>query len=139
MEIYDAYKLLGLEPKATQKDIQDAYRRLAKIWHPDINKSPEAEEKFKHINIAYEMLSKQQVPPQFANYARGYGFNPYINMDIDEIFKQAFKGQQGTHKATHYSLTLNLDGFSDGTAELIIEILAKNGIQINTYNVQSNG
>jgi curved DNA-binding protein CbpA len=136
LEIYDAYKLLGLEPSASQKEMHDAYRRLAKVWHPDINHSPEAEENFKQINIAYELLSKQpEIPPNYA----GYGFNPYGSMDINEIFRQAFRGQQGAHKATKYSMTLNLDGFPDGTAERIIEILAKNGIQISKYNVQSNG
>ena len=136
MEIYDAYKLLGLGPSASQKEIHDAYRKLAKIWHPDINHSPEAEENFKRINIAYDLLTKQpETPPNYT----GYGFNPYYNMDLNEIFRQAFKWQQGAHKATRYSMTLNLDGFPDGTAERIIEILAANGIQIGKYNVQSNG
>jgi hypothetical protein len=60
-------------------------------------------------------------------------------MNINDIFQQAFKGQQYAHRASRYSMTLNLDGFPDGTAERIIEILAKNGIQISKYNVQSNG
>ncbi|NBU99466.1 MAG: J domain-containing protein [Spirochaetia bacterium] len=50
------YTVLELKPNASKKDITKAYRDLAKIWHPDKNKSPEAEEKFKKINDAYNYL-----------------------------------------------------------------------------------
>jgi DnaJ family protein B protein 4 len=50
------YTVLELKPNASKKDITKAYRDLAKIWHPDKNKSPEAEEKFKQINDAYNYL-----------------------------------------------------------------------------------
>ena len=53
----DYYKVLGLEKSATDNDIKKAYRKLALKYHPDKNKSPGAEEKFKEIAEAYEVLS----------------------------------------------------------------------------------
>ena len=53
----DYYKVLGLEKTASDNDIKKAYRKLALKYHPDKNKSPGAEEKFKEIAEAYEVLS----------------------------------------------------------------------------------
>ena len=51
------YKVLGLSRNADERQIRNAYRKMAKEWHPDINKSPEAHEKFMQINQAYEVSS----------------------------------------------------------------------------------
>jgi len=57
MDYKDYYKLLGVDKKASEKDIKQAYRRLARKHHPDVNQgSKEAEAKFKQINEAYEVL-----------------------------------------------------------------------------------
>ena len=53
----DFYKVLGLNKSATEDDIKKAYRKMALKYHPDKNKSPGAEEKFKEIAEAYEVLS----------------------------------------------------------------------------------
>ena len=51
------YEILEVDKKASQEDIKSAYRRLAKLYHPDKNKLPEAEEMFKGIAEAYSVLS----------------------------------------------------------------------------------
>ncbi len=56
----DFYETLGVSKNATKDDIKSAYRKQAMAWHPDKNKSPDAEEKFKEINEAYEVLSNDQ-------------------------------------------------------------------------------
>ena len=56
----DYYEVLGLNKGASDDDIKKAYRKLAKQYHPDVNKAPDAEEKFKEINEAYEQIKKER-------------------------------------------------------------------------------
>ena len=67
----DYYEVLGLQKGASDDEIKKAYRSLAKKYHPDINKEPGAEEKFKEINEAYDTLSD---PDKKARYDQ-YGFD----------------------------------------------------------------
>jgi len=69
MEFKDYYATLGVTKNASQEEIQRAYRRLARKYHPDVNKIPDAEEKFKDIGEAYEVLKD---PDKRAKYDR-YG------------------------------------------------------------------
>ena len=58
MEYKDYYKILGVDRKASDDDIRKAYRKLAKQYHPDYNpNNKQAEDRFKEINEAYEVLS----------------------------------------------------------------------------------
>ena len=66
----DYYEVLGLQKGASEDEIKKAYRSLAKKYHPDINKEPGAEEKFKEINEAYDTLSD---PDKKARYDQ-FGF-----------------------------------------------------------------
>ena len=66
----DYYEVLGVDKGASQDNIKKAYRKLAMKYHPDVNKDPGAEDKFKEINEAYEVLSDEQ---KRANYDR-FGF-----------------------------------------------------------------
>ena len=52
----DYYKVMGLNRDATPKDIKTAYRKLARKYHPDLNKEPGAESQFKELGEAYEVL-----------------------------------------------------------------------------------
>ena len=54
------YETLNVSENASSSEIKKAYRTLAKKYHPDMNKDPEAEEKFKEINAAYEVLGDEQ-------------------------------------------------------------------------------
>ncbi len=103
----DYYDILGISRDASEDDIKHAYRRLSKKWHPDINKAPNAEEKFKEINEAYETLSDPQKRANYDQYgsaegpAGGFGGGNagggFGNFDgggfgFDDIFSQFFGG-----------------------------------------------
>lgn len=67
MEYKDYYKVMGLARDASQDDIKRAYRRLARKYHPDVSKEPDAEERFKEVGEAYEVLKD---PERRAAYDR---------------------------------------------------------------------
>ncbi len=80
MEYKDYYKILGVERDAKEAEIKTAYRRLARKYHPDVSKESNAEEKFKEVGEAYEVLKdpqKRQAYDQLgANWKAGQNFNP---------------------------------------------------------------
>ena len=80
MKYKDYYKILGVERNADEKQIKTAFRKLARQFHPDVNKSPEASTKFKEINEAYEVLSDPQKRQRYdslgSNWQEGSQFTP---------------------------------------------------------------
>ena len=64
------YEILGVERNATDTDIKRAFRKLAQQWHPDVNADPEAHDRFKEINEAYQVLSDPQRRQQYDMFGR---------------------------------------------------------------------
>lgn len=64
----DYYDVLGVEKTASKQDIKKAYRRLARKYHPDVSKEPDAEEKFKEVKEAYEVLNNDQKRAQYDQF-----------------------------------------------------------------------
>jgi curved DNA-binding protein len=98
------YETLEVSENATADEIKKAYRKLARKYHPDVNKEPSAEDKFKEINAAYEVLSDPQKKQQYDQYGDsmfgGQNFHDFArgqgrNVDLDEILRQMFGGGGG--------------------------------------------
>ena len=80
MEYKDYYKILDVERDASEADIKKSYRRLARKYHPDVSKEPDAEKRFKELGEAYEVLKDAQKRQSYdqlgANWKAGQDFNP---------------------------------------------------------------
>ena len=144
----DYYKTLGVEKSATPDEIKKAYRKLALEFHPDKNKSKEAENKFKEINQAYEILSSPQKRQQYDQFGSqafengggnasggpfggqqgpftyqyssgGQGFD-FGGSDPFDIFEQFFAGGSpfGRRKAA-YSLQIEFLEAAKGTTKAV--------------------
>ena len=103
----DYYQILGVEKTATEDEIKKAYRKMALRFHPDKNKDPGAEEKFKEISEAYEVLSDKDKRAAFDRYgseglrpggggmsspSRGFTFTHH-HTDPFELFRTFFGGR----------------------------------------------
>ena len=137
MKYKDYYETLGIKRDASDAEIKSAYRKLARQYHPDINKTKEAEEKFKDINEAYEVLGDKQKrqrydslgsnwqggadytpPPGFENF--NFNFNQGGAQSFDfgggaggfsDFFASLFGDMMSSQSSSHRS---NFSGFDFG-------------------------
>lgn len=72
MEYKDYYKVMGLSRDATQDEIKRAYRKLARKYHPDVSKEPDAEERFKELGEAYEVLKDPEKRTAYDRLGKGW-------------------------------------------------------------------
>ncbi|OYY92874.1 MAG: hypothetical protein B7Y41_14035 [Hydrogenophilales bacterium 28-61-23] len=113
MKYKDYYKILGVPRDAKPEDVKKAYRRLARKYHPDVSKETGAEESFKDVNEANDVLSdpeKRSAYDQLGYYQPGQDFRPppgwagrggasaggdFSGMDFSDLFAQMFGGARG--------------------------------------------
>ena len=104
----DYYEVLGVDRNASDKEITSAYRKLAKKYHPDLNHEPGAEEKYKKVNEAYEVLHDKQKRAQYDQFGSagvngqggfggaGQGYGDFGGFgDFGDIFNDFFGGATG--------------------------------------------
>jgi molecular chaperone DnaJ len=135
----DLYNVLGVDRNATQDELKKAYRKLSKEYHPDVNKDSNAEEKFKEISSAYDVLSDNDKKSNYDRFGstdgkssgnpfgggQGFGFN------MDDIFSQfgdifgggqQFGGQQRRQQKggdLNIRLSLNIEEIITGCAKKV--------------------
>lgn len=143
------YETLGINKSASADEIKKAYRRLARKYHPDVNKEPGAEDKFKEINAAYEILSDSKKRAQYDQFGDsmfgGQNFHDFAssqnsqNIDLDDILQSIFGGGGGFGGTSGFGggfggrgQSVNLDIESSITIAFRISILGgKHSINLN--------
>ena len=88
----DYYEILGVSKDATSRDIQKAFQQKARKLHPDVNKEPDAEEKFKEVSEAYAVLSDEQKRARYDAMRSG---NPFAGAPTASPYGGGYAGSAG--------------------------------------------
>ncbi len=139
----DYYEILGVPRSASKADIKKAYLRLAKKYHPDLNKEKDAAEKFKEVNEAASVLGDDKKREQYDHFgttasgsgagASGFDFSDFssfsnFGFDFNDIFDRFFShgaGNFGRHRRQsrgsdlHYDLEIDLEDAASGASKSI--------------------
>ena len=122
MQYKDYYEILGVKRDATEAEIKSAYRKLARKYHPDVNKTKEAESKFKDINEAYEVLGDKQKRQRYdslgANWQGGAEYTPPPGFEQFNFGG----GQGGTYQTFNFGG--DMGGFSDFFSSLFGDMMS---------------
>jgi len=140
------YETLGVGENASADEIKKAYRKLARKYHPDINKDESAVEKFKEINAAYEVLSDKEKKQQYDQFGDqmfgGQNFHDFAQgqgqgVDLDEILRQMFGGGGGGFGGA----SGGFGGFGGPDLDMQARITVPFIVSINggKHNVSANG
>jgi molecular chaperone DnaJ len=129
----DYYEILGLSRQAGADDIRNAFRKLAKQYHPDVNKDPAAEERFKEINEAYAVLSDDQKRAAYDRFGHagvsGMGAPDFSGFGMEDIFESifgGFGGRAGSRRSPRrgadlrYDLTITFEESISGAEKEIL-------------------
>ena len=99
----DPYQVLGLNPNASDEEIKQAYRRLAKKYHPDLNPGdPVAAKKMQQVNAAYEQIKNPEKAQPNTGSAGGYGYDPFGGAWQRQYQQQSQGGDQYQQAAYQY-------------------------------------
>lgn len=118
MEFKDYYQIMGVERSATQDEIKRAYRKLARKYHPDVSKDPQAEVRFKEMGEAYEVLKDPEKRAAYdqlgANWKAGQEFRPPPEWDQGfEFHGGGFSGADASQFSDFFE-SLFGQGFAPG-------------------------
>ncbi len=110
MQFQDYYKILGVAATASDEEIKRAYRKLARKYHPDVSKEPDAEDRFKELSEAYEVLRNEEQRAAY-DQLRSQGFRAGEEFRPPPDWQEQYAGPG--HFTHHQFSSDDLAGFSD--------------------------
>lgn len=143
MSAKNYYKVMGLDKNASQADIKRAYRKLARKYHPDLNKEKNAEAKFKELGEAYDVLKNKDKRQAYDQYGEQWqnpyqnadqsqskdnhyqSFNQEQNVNFEDILSSVFGGRQSHARHQNYGKGQDIHSKLNITLEESIEGVEK--------------